>query len=1139
MKLKWIELNGFKSFPERTKIEIHEGVTCFIGPNGTGKSNIVDAFRWILGEHNPRILRGEKMEDIIFQGSSSKKERGLAEVSIFLEIEKKDSNDSKEMENIEIKRRLYKIGDSEFLINGRQVRLKDLKEVFVSQGVDIKNYAIIDQIKLNEILFRANQRKLLLEECAGVSFYKLKRTEAEAKLISAKENLQRLEDIITEVRKQYLLLEKQAKKAERYRKILQELKNLELKVAKKEATSFFEEIQSLKVEIEQIRMRQDYLGIQKNKVVEEIQKIKKQIEEKEETLKKIEEKQKKLETEKVDLEKKLIFLTQERKSKEEIIERLKDENIEIDEEIKKIEQSLEIIKAEKIELENLINPLQSEITLYEKDIDASKKQQQVIDSEIEREKKNLFNLSAELSNKKNLRLNLEKAIESSEYRLKITEEKIKEMNQKLRYLQSLKEKEEQTIQKLENLLNSLTLEEKKLKEELVKINNLLEETSQTMIEKKKQEAIIKNKTETLLSEVCEDSKDKVIFLDLLEVHSELEEALENFLEDKLKAVVVESIEEIDRNSNQNFYFLRNYKAEIKISPEESVPTLSKFIKIKENTIPNIFENVIVVESINKAIELKDRYKGYTFITNRGEVIYPEGFIKLKKSRDVFRKKKELERLKEEKNKITEELNFIGEKLKELKDKKQNLETKLETCRGEIYKINKELVQKKESYKNLCNETETTNQKVGYLYKEEKALLQEKQQNFDTRQKISADIDYLSEMIKLTEDKIERLKQKAFNISKINIEKSELISDKKLKLITSKEKIKTINLQIEKINEQIKKLFEKKERNLKEITQNKAKSEYLKGEILEIEKRIEELKKQIFLSSEEIENLKDCLAKEKDNLSKLEEDYKKLTEEIQINTSNFGKKEVELKELTIKLESLWNEIYNFYGVDILKEKIEPTENTEAFKLKANQLKAQLKEIGPVDVEILKEFEEIRERYYFLIEQQKDLLTSIKEIEEAIRKINNISKKKLKETFNLLREKYSLIFNELFEGGKADLLLTNENNILESEIDIYVQLPGKKSNNINLFSGGEKTLAALALIFACLSVKPSPICIFDEVDATLDDTNTIKLRKLLKEFSKHIQFLIITHNKLMIEIADYVYGVTMQEEGVSSVISIKLN
>lgn len=213
MRIKWIELNGFKSFPERTKIELNEGITCFVGPNGAGKSNIIDAFRWVLGEHNPRILRGEKMEEVIFQGTFSKKEKGLAEVTLLLNIKKESTNgNDPETQEIEVKRRLYRTGESYFSINGKQSRLKDIKEIFISEGVDIRTYSIIDQIKINEILFKPSQRKSLLEECAGISLYKLKKTESETKLQSAKENLQRIEDILNELKKQYSLLERQAKK---------------------------------------------------------------------------------------------------------------------------------------------------------------------------------------------------------------------------------------------------------------------------------------------------------------------------------------------------------------------------------------------------------------------------------------------------------------------------------------------------------------------------------------------------------------------------------------------------------------------------------------------------------------------------------------------------------------------------------------------------------------------------------------------------------------------------------------------------------------------------------------------------------------------------------------------------------------
>jgi len=287
-----------------------------------------------------------------------------------------------------------------------------------------------------------------------------------------------------------------------------------------------------------------------------------------------------------------------------------------------------------------------------------------------------------------------------------------------------------------------------------------------------------------------------------------------------------------------------------------------------------------------------------------------------------------------------------------------------------------------------------------------------------------------------------------------------------------------------------------------------------------------------------QNLLSELENEKNLINQLEKDYLKLNEELQNITTFIGQKKLSSGEKTVKLENLWHEIHNRYGIDILQEDIEPAEETAPLKTRIDHLATQLKEIGPVDIEILKEYEEVKERYTFLTGQQKDLITSIEELETAIKKINSLTRKKLRETFDALKEKFQSIFKELFGGGKAELQLSDENNILEADIDINFQPPGKKSTNINLLSGGEKTLSAIAFIFACHSIRPSPLCILDEVDASLDDPNTLRLRKLIKDFSNKTQFLIITHNKLLMESADYIYGVTMQEEGVSTVISLGL-
>ncbi len=1141
MHIKWIELNGFKSFPERTKIELNEGITCFVGPNGAGKSNIVDAFRWILGEHNPRILRGEKMEEIIFQGSSSKKEKGLAEVAILLNVKKDlENGNDPETQEIEVKRRFYRTGESYFIINGKQSRLKDIKEIFISEGVDVRTYSIIDQIKINEILFKSSQRKALLEECSGTSLYKLKKTESEGKLQSAKENLQRIEDIINELKKQYSLLERQAKKADKYKKIVEELKKAEIKVSKTEILNLLGELQKLQNEIQHLENKKSNLKEENKKIIEKINYQKKYISESELAIQQRENQIKQKEFEKARIEKELALLTQEELNKKEQGQKFNEENSSIHKEIEKAQYELENCNIQSQEIKKVIDFIQEEIISEEENLLTLQKEIIEIEKLIEKQRKTLFNLTTELANKKNYYQSIKKSLEQAQNRKNNIEDRKKEVFKKMGHMETeikswqikikaLKDKYEEEDYKI-NIMN----------QQLSEAEILFEKQSQLLLEKKKTEAIINGKIEALSSEIWEEDKNHKLFFEFIDVNPEVEELVEIFLEDKLKASVIDRIEEIEETQNKKFFFLKNNS---QIPPEKlNLPNIKKikdFLKIKDPEISSeIFENLFIVDDIKEALEKRKDYPQCSFITNKGEVLFSDGFIKVGKPTDLLKKKRMLEDLKIEKTKLTNDIKSLEEEISKIRTEREELKREIEEKKVYIAQINKEMFQIEERYKAFLKDIEQTKQRLKYMENEEKTLQDEINQNTKLKEKLFLEIEDLSLCIEELETKIEDLKNEQKQILNKNDAQKEALSTKKIELSTLKEKLNSKKIEIKRLNEQLKTLFSKKLKNEKEIEQNKLRIKQIESEKAEKIRKLENLALEISILKEQKQSLLSKNQNEKSILTELEKSYQKVNEELQNITALLGEKKATEGENRIKLENIWNKIYNIYEIDIIKEEIEPAHEIEQLKARIAQLRNQLKEIGPVDMDILREYEEVKERYNFLLNQQEDIKTSIKELEEAIRKINSLTRRKLKETFDLLKVKFNAVFQELFGGGKAELILTDETNILDSEIDIFVQPPGKKSNSINLLSGGEKTLTAIAFVFACLSIRPSPVCILDEVDAPLDDLNTLKFRKLIKDLSSKTQFLIITHNKLMMECADYIYGVTMQEEGISTVISLEI-
>jgi len=1141
MRIKWIELNGFKSFPERTKIELNEGITCFVGPNGAGKSNIIDAFRWVLGEHNPRILRGEKMEEVIFQGTSSKKEKGLAEVTLLLNIKKESTNGNEpETQEIEVKRRLYRTGESYFSINGKQSRLKDIKEIFISEGVDIRTYSIIDQIKINEILFKPSQRKSLLEECAGISLYKLKKTESETKLQSAKENLQRIEDILNELKKQYSLLERQAKKADKYKKVMEELKDTELKVSKTEVLNLLGGLQELKTEIENLENKQSKLKEENGKIIEKINYQKKYISEIEITIQEKDDQIKQGELEKAKIEKELALLAQEELNKKEHIKKINEENTSIHDEIEKAQQELKNCHIQSEEIEKLIDFIQKEIINEEENLLTFQKEIVEIEKLIEKERKTLFSLTTELANKRNNYQSIRKSLEQVQNRISTIEVRKKEIYQKISEMETEVKNREIKIKSLKDTCQQETYKINILRQQLSEAEGLFERQSQILLEKKKTEAIINGKIEALSSEIWEEDNNRKLFFECIDVSPEVEELVEIFLDDKLKASIIDKIEEIEGTQHKKFFFLKNNNQTTAESPNlPGIKKIKDFLQIKDSEISGeIFENLFIVDSLKEALEKRKDYPQCSFITTKGEVIFSDGFIKVGKPTDLLKKKRMLEELKIEKKELTDDIKSIEEEINRIRTKREELKKEIEEKRAHITQLNKEIFQTEERYKTFLKDIEQTKQRLKYMENEEKTIQNEINQNTKLKEEVYLEIQNLSLCIEELETKIEELKNEQKEILNKNDVQKEAVSNKKIELSTLKEKLNSKKIEIKRFNEHLNTLSIKKLKNEAEIEQNKKRINQIEYEKAEKIKNLENLNSKINSLKEQRESFLEKLQNEKSGLTELEKSYQKLNEELQSITALLGEKKTIEGENKIKLENIWNEIYNLYGVDIIKEEIEPVQEIEQLKIKITQLRNQLRDIGPVDVDILREYEEVKERYEFLINQQEDIKTSIKELEEAIRKINSLTRRKLKETFDLLKDKFNNTFQELFGGGKAEIILTDEANILDSEIDISVQPPGKKSNSINLLSGGEKTLTAIAFVFACLLIRPSPICIFDEIDAPLDDPNILRFRKLIKDLSSKTQFLIITHNKLMMECADYIYGITMQEEGVSTVISLGL-
>jgi chromosome segregation protein len=1174
MKIRQIELIGFKSFAEKTTLNFHEGITCIVGPNGCGKSNIVDAFRWVLGEQSAKSLRGEKMEEVIFQGSSTKKQKGLAEVTLYLSLtdgsqkESDNGTDSPSTDEVSVTRRLYRSGESEYLLNKNPCRLKDIRDLFLDTGLDVKSYFIVDQGRIAEIInSKPIDRRFLIEEVAGVMKYKVRKAEALSKLDSSKQNLQRINDILIEVKRQLNSLERQVKKAEKYKKLIEELKTIELRVAKKYHEEFLSTLNNLSIEIKKLKEEESSEKSELSRLENIVETKQISILEKEKILNDMEIKFYEKEKFVSETEKSIAVLKTN-------IENKKRDIIKLSKETEEIKKNIEVLIKRDHELLQLEGLLSSEIENYSSQLNEQKEfisdiEIEILDkeTEIEDKRKALFTISDVINSRKNDLHKLQSSLDNINYKISIA----------LKDIESIKSSTDKTIENIKNIEESIQNGEKelsKIMEDKEVLNSVIEKIKKDIENKKNLQNEEKQNLSSCLSrlnslkEILIDKslidftpEANKLISDLIDVEKNYETAIEASFSEKINALIVEDIDDllkainiikdkkigrtallykrkIDKKSHEHEMF--------SISHNKIVGKALDFLKYGDPTLKdvatNLLKNVYVVEDLASALEVLNLgfSENFSLVTLEGEFISNDGWCFVGKGTDILKKKRELKELQEEidrKQKIIKEIEVeLNTLIAELAAKKDLLKSKEITA----IDIEKQLTVLSHSLKDFNDKIERNERRISFLNSEITLLSQEKYS--------------IEELIRTKKNEIVELEQKRDDLNSETKKAQESVSNIKEKYEDFRTKIADLKLLIEKKRERLE-ATKREKRALHDIIEEH------KRKLIIIEKEINDTEKIIDESLKENERLQDEIKKVVIDMDNLNYERNKLKDEIDsekqdITSKNnllrnirarideISQKKAELNALIVenrlKIENIEKTIYQKYGINIKDINVDLSRfDTAEEESKIEELNTRLRDMGPVNLSMIEEYEELKNRFDFLTKQQQDLTRSIAELEEAISRIDSTTKRKLKEAYSSLREKFIEVFTSLFGGGKADLILTDEGNILESGLDIIAQPPGKKLQNINLLSGGEKALTSIAVLFAGFFIKPSPLCILDEADAPLDEPNTARFATMIKELSKSTQFVIITHNKTTMEIADYLYGITMEEPGSSKTISLQFS
>lgn len=1166
MRLERIELISFKSFADKTVLDFHPGITAIVGPNGCGKSNVVDAFRWVLGEQSAKSLRGDSMEDVIFFGSATRKTKGMAEVTLVLSgLNGRGFSGDGNSDNgeIAVTRRLYRSGESEYLINKVPCRLKDIKNILLDTGLELKAYSILEQGRVNEILnSKPQDRRFLIEEVAGVMKYKVRRVEATQKLEASRYNLQRLQDIIAEVKRQINSIDRYAKKAEKYKKLLEEVRDIDIRIAKRDIRRLTEEVNEISSSVEQMRLKETGVSTKMHSTGTLIEKKRSEYIDREKGLdelrKRLYERERMVTEaegeiallrrdcenlkEKADgLRKMSADLTIEKEAVFKLLSRIEYEHSDMEIKLQRSEEGLK-------EKEGLLKAIENEILEYEALLDD--------------ERKGLFNKAEGSSILRNEVQHLFMIIDDIGKKVKKLAEEMDLLETGVFTLQNELTRTEDEYQKSESILSDKKREKEDIHNRLKIKRDRLRTMEENLYKNREEIAAMNSRYESLRElhtahkvEVGKDVGALCQIVDILETASEYESAIEAVLGDKLNALIVEGHKDIimalkhvkEHNAKRcGFISLNPLKVgedplfKIEDTGDGIIGSAMNIVKVKDGfyrIAEALLNDVIIVRDTDTAFSLKGKIDRYLYLaTLDGEVIEPSGMVYGGVERGLLRIKRQLKEL-ERDIELKKEDILEGEKtVAELIDDIRMDEERFTLIDLEISEGQRECHELRLRLENLKEEKDRQQKKLYYL-----------------RAEIENENKEEERLAALVNEKERRCRE--LEIEKTDAEKElkalqDRITDKKGMLENARSELTEIKLSITSMNERMKSLQNEKERLRSEVTEIERKKSRMKDEGLVIEKEIrlkeeeinkrqDTLKSNILLVKElqeEVTRVNEVIAGMSDELTILEKDHKVLTSELENLRDELKQLEMKKMELTMKLNYIKEDIRKTYNlsIDIVDEVIEVSTEEEE---RLPELKGKLQEMGPVSLGTLEEYEELKTRYEFLKKQQDDLLNSISTLEETIQKINRSTQKRLTDAFNALNEKFKEVFRTLFGEGRAELILT-EGNILESGIEIVAQPPGKRLKNLLALSGGEQALTALSLLFAGFMVKPTPMCILDEVDAPLDESNTERFVRMLSELSKNIQFITITHNRVTMEAADYIYGVTMEEPGVSRVVSMHL-
>lgn len=1189
MRIKKLELVGFKSFKDRTVIQFDGGITGIVGPNGCGKSNIVDALLWVMGEMSAKELRGGTMTDVIFAGAEGYAPLGMCEVSLTLENDG-GAFPARYMKHTEIMvtRRLHRSGEGEYFINKEPARLKDVQEVFMDTGAGSKGFSIIQQGMIGKIITaKPEDRRHLIEEAAGITKFKARKKESQRKLISTDQNLVRLQDIIGELRRQIESLQRQAVRAERYRTLKQQIEDLDLWISSRqyldlksvsdEAQRIFDEAQSMEVEgeasvsrlqadLEQLRLEL----LEKEKSVEVLQNT---FFEKQSLAQKKEMQLQELRFEIEQARRNEVMtgsLLQEQQARLELLRRDQTQYQGQADELRAQSEEAQALFAEKNAIfqtsQSRISEVDESLTEKRRDlfavgqsVSSLEAREQALSTQIEdlrerhaneesvlaelREKKQEFEdrrnrVFRDLEKDRQLQLDLSNDVESFEANRRVLSEQVTVKKVEVEEFKDHLNEVTSRLYGLENLQNNF-----EGFEEGVKSVMLWQKTKWT--------------------EVTADGSVVQHFRpvsEVVEVPSDYELAMEAALGSRLQLLLSsdesKALDAVgylkDSKAGRSSFLSEGSSGRALAGSPAGEPGVKALLKdvVQANgrfqqTVDVLLDGVAIVDSVRTALELRPRYEGWTFVTNDGDTLSAEGVLTggAQEAADsgVLKRRREIKELSEKKSEWAGKLALAQAALRKLEEQLANVVNDFEGAQKR--RIDQEI-----KVAGLKKDLERAETEVGNA---QNAVERQEREGRRLEEQLRAQEDRAEELREALEENRLKKHELESEVAKLDAELSSTragfdglqaeVTDLQVRSASRTSEFQGLQRQLEMITRQVNDLSGQLSRMSEESEQNTVR-------MTESQLALEERKIEMERLLDEVESLKAQVAQSRNEYEVMSADLRRLDEQAQGAQRARNERQSRMNEANLKLEQA--KMKEQYLVDQIREKymLLLSEVAEKYRDREGDLgeaEGQLKDlreklgrIGEVNLSAIEEYEETGKRYEFLTQQHADLTEAKEQLRRVIDRINRICSKRFKETFDLVNDRFQRVFPVLFGGGEARLELHEDPEKGEMGIEIIAKPPGKKMQNVTLMSGGEKALTAVSLVFAIFLVKPSPYCLLDEVDAPLDDANVFRFNDLVREMAKRSQIIVVTHNKHTMEVAGRLYGVTMQERGVSTMVSVNL-